>query len=125
MDNTITLASFLSQEITKDEEVARAAAGWDRSGRERVPGVWTRSGMNSVESVRGSVVYGDGPAPDDAEAEHIALNDPARVLAECAAKRAILAMHPMCGSVAGESCRELRILAAVYADRPDYNEEWR
>lgn len=44
----------------------------------------------------------------------------ARVLAECEAKRRIVEEAPLwgCGRTMG------KILAAVYADHPDYREEW-
>lgn len=69
--------------------------------------------------------------------------DPARALAECEAKRAIVALHvlgepwdepvdEMLGSCAACDyqsaswpCPTLRILALPYADHPDYREEWR
>jgi hypothetical protein len=120
----MTLTEFLEQEISKDEEVARTAAGWDRTGRERVPGVWVRSGVNSVESVRGLVVYGDGPAPDDAEVEHIARHDPARVLAECEAKRRIVASAGTMERY-GDEMEILALVALPYASRPGYRNEWR
>lgn len=55
---------------------------------------------------------------------------PARVLAECAAKRAIIAAHKnqedndddSAWIVASEVL--LRALAAVYASHPDYRQEW-
>lgn len=66
---------------------------------------------------------------------------PARVLAECEAKRAIVGLHPFDGSVAADDpgdddipvcsrcddipCSTLPILAAVYADHPDYQDEWK
>ncbi len=52
----------------------------------------------------------------------------ARVLAECAAKRALVAMHEGCDDVSygdASTCPEIRTLAAVYADHPDYRQEWR
>jgi hypothetical protein len=68
------------------------------------------------------------------------LIQPARVLAECAAKRAIIALHPvriytdeepgfsmelstcLCQ---GRPCSTLQAIAAVYADHPDYyRQEW-
>ncbi|WP_427130343.1 DUF6221 family protein [Pseudarthrobacter sp. S9] len=62
----------------------------------------------------------------------------ARVLAECAAKRAIVAMAPDDDGYVKigdwESCSDscpplvaeaaIRALAAVYADHPDYLQEW-
>lgn len=77
--------------------------------------------------------------------------DPARILAECEAKRQIVQMHrpktilrihkpgapieeiPVCAYDTDEDshgwidypCDTLRILAEVYRDCPDYDEEWR
>lgn len=68
------------------------------------------------------------------------LVDPARVLAECEAKRRIVELHADGGRVAwvGDRfvnwctadktqwpCKSLRALAAVDADHPDYRPEWR
>jgi hypothetical protein len=89
-----------------------------------------------------------------ARATHIARHDPARVLREVAAKKAIMARHCVDEDAADprfrhpkpripcrgcgwddqqgtwatyniNDCPELRDLAAVYADRPGYREEWR
>lgn len=62
---------------------------------------------------------------------------PRRVLAECAAKRAIIEQHPrdddgFCydsttharGCKWAHPCPTLRALAAVYKDHPDYRQEW-
>jgi hypothetical protein len=69
------------------------------------------------------------------------LYDPARVLREVAAKRALLSIHHArnswghcmgCGTdssgslfMAIDDCPVLRQLTAVYSDHPDYREEWR
>lgn len=59
---------------------------------------------------------------------------PARVLAEVAAKRRIVQLHvsgeAWCDHCAGpgdidDSCPTLRALASVYADHPDYRQEWK
>lgn len=66
-------------------------------------------------------------------AHHIARHDPARVLREVEAKRRIIAEHEpgqdpcdahdaMFETV---PCDTLMELAAVYADHPDYREDWR
>lgn len=63
-----------------------------------------------------------------------------RMVAECAAKREIIRLHhdfdtkywhddPSCSGMYGddessEDCQTLAALAAVYADHPDYREEW-
>ncbi|MDQ0619393.1 DUF6221 family protein [Arthrobacter globiformis] len=63
---------------------------------------------------------------------HVARHDPARVLAECAAKREIL---DECADVLSHGGWEysdtpdlaqsiLGSLAAVYADHPEYQQEW-
>lgn len=74
----------------------------------------------------------------DADAKYIARQDPARTLREVEAKRRVLAAHrqSMPGwcvtcDVPGDhqgrahGCTTLRLLAAVYADHPDYFPEWR
>jgi hypothetical protein len=79
-----------------------------------------------------------------ANLRHIARHDPARVLREVAAKRRVLERHtagwrgsgnPCLGCNFGpqedeftediEECPELRDMASVYADHPDYNPAWR
>ncbi|TQN30599.1 hypothetical protein FHX37_0481 [Haloactinospora alba] len=74
-------------------------------------------------------------------AGHIARNGPARVLAEVEAKRRIVAQHApvpvnfgdeyTCTTCAHsptskdpQPCGTLKLLAAVYADHPDYRKEW-
>lgn len=60
--------------------------------------------------------------------------DADNVLADIAAKRAILALHSgdddwPCQSAAGnwvyEPCPTLRLLASIYADRSGYDESWK
>lgn len=66
--------------------------------------------------------------------------DPERVLAECEAKRRIIAEHPRCdvhdrpgdecdaclrcGDGSLWPCGTLLALASVYGDHPDYDQEW-
>ncbi len=54
---------------------------------------------------------------------HAARHDPTRVLAECAAKRAIIEQAERSDSGWWESIY-VAILAAVYADHPDYDPSW-
>ena len=74
----------------------------------------------------------------DATADHIARHDPARVLADVAAKRAIVDGHKMLVWARGDDeapftlkDREymlrcvLKRLAAVWAGHPDYDERWK
>lgn len=86
------------------------------------------------------------PSVQEEEAEHIARHDPARVLTEVAAKRAILdhalvyeakidgewaCCHEpdeiaagLCPATPPGAIRLLRLLAAPYASHPDYDPVW-
>ena len=65
-----------------------------------------------------------------ADAAHITLHDPSRVLAECAAKRSIIQLHAAFGRAPegaagwGALNEVLKDLAAVYKDHPDYRLVW-
>ncbi|MCC3277548.1 DUF6221 family protein [Arthrobacter sp. zg-Y20] len=134
------LKTFLLARIAEDEAVARAAVR--RDGRWHVD-----QGHPLDESVvQGDIhIYDEGGHTAE-QALHIATHDPARVLAECAAKRAIVELHELgpddrsagkeqgcmiCGEWDDYSgwgitgpCATLRALAAVHADHPDYQPEW-
>ena len=111
---TLTLADFLLARIAEDEEVAQAAA--------------SAVGRPLIDYHL-----------DLAEARHIARWDPARVLAECEAKRRIVEHHsssgddwPLCAictevgpDAQGWPCLTLLLLALPYSDHGDYREEWR
>jgi hypothetical protein len=56
---------------------------------------------------------------DDSDAAHIARHDPARVLADVKAKRAIIG-----DEWSDPGWDVLCALASAYADHPDYREEW-
>lgn len=138
---TTDLADWLLEQINEDERLALAAAGWRPDGTTRAGGRWTREGVNSVvDEASHSVVWGDGPAPDDAQAAHIVAFAPARVLAESEAKRRLLVLHRLEWSADDEPlafcahdqrtaglypCSTLLLLALPYADREGYREEWR
>lgn len=149
----MTLTDFLLARIDEDVAVAR----------ESKPGPWAwkpyrASGemlQSAEDSAHTSVLRTDnGWAPLPADAEHIARHDPARVLAECEAKRRIVGHHQygmgsrivwpgvteeayeVCSacyersddgyaSNAKAPCMTLRLLALPFADHPDYDEAWR
>lgn len=57
---------------------------------------------------------------------NIANYQPSRVLAECAAKRELIEIHTACDDVSygdASTCPEIRIIAAVYKDHPDYQDQ--
>lgn len=141
----MTLTEFLVARIAVDEEAALAAG----SGR------WKHDGSWYLEGVEHEVVGPDEVAfTHPAYINHITRHDPARVLAECEAKRRIMELHPIyrgpriqdvgldtdfgcetCHTldrVHGGSliealgyCDTLLALASVYSDHQDFREEWR
>lgn len=112
----MTLVEFLLARIAEDEAVAVATRGnWNA-----LP--WKASDRGIAGPV-------DGPFGHAA-----VVIDPARVLAECEAKRRIVELHPsviddgqtVCSEEQAEwPCPTLRLLALPYADHPDYRDEWR
>ena len=126
--STTTLTDFLLARIDEDEAVARGAY------RDSVDddGVCHEDWTDATTAV----MWGDLPAISGLEADylsnHIARHDPARVLAECEAKRriveALIDMEPV-EEERKEQVVTLRwaceMLAHPYADHPDYNPDWR
>lgn len=114
------LTEFILARIAEDEEFANAASlSW-----------WSEDDLLAAY---------DALSEDShrmADARLAARHDPARVLAECEAKRRIVdnystlrAAEQAGESVAGVATvalhRSLRYLASVFADHPDYREEWK
>jgi len=104
----VTLAEFLLARIADDEAAARVVMRED----ERHP--WGDRALSPVSVER---------IPDEVRGylggtwgEHFARWDPARVLAECDAKRRIVTE---CGWVT-----VMQLLALPYADHPDFRDEW-
>ncbi len=136
------LVAFLNARLDEDETAAKTATN----------GPWYQDGSE----IRGHnrPYAGGGPGllvvkftwPQ--ESAHILRHDPARVLREVEAKRAILAEHGpanggrdtdrcrVCTAIAHTGmghadarrfrapCPTLLFLAAVYSDHPDYDPEW-
>lgn len=95
-----TLTEFLLARIAEDEAVAvRATASpWVEGVRRKgEPGRWRGIDCYSVLADRTQFFIEEFETVADTEvaqdAAHIARHDPARVLAECEAKRAIIAFH--------------------------------
>ena len=123
------LTDFLLARIAEDEAVAREAQ----------PGAWQLVRGDIVGSSGETIAGGDYHSFTDPDtAAHIARHDPARVLAECAAKRdlirvctAELSGRDIEGAMSdGDdgpwlADHVLHTLASIYADHPDYQEAWR
>ena len=122
------LARWLGAQLDEDERIARAAT----------PGPWKLARQPGVEWVSSAEYWtvADCSDADPARenAEHVAVWDPERVLREIDARRRELKLHQrepgqhpdFCGYDRHElPCPSQRNLAAPYADRPGYREEWR
>lgn len=110
----MTITEFLEARIAEDETAARYYAQ-EPSGD--IGRIWHDS---------------DSDRDDDLEAFLKGPANPARVLAECAAKRQVLEIYATFGEYDEPTARALwiatkgvlKILAAVYKDHPDYQQEW-
>ncbi|MET9705357.1 DUF6221 family protein [Streptomyces griseus] len=139
------LVQFLRARLDEDEQAARAAT-WDEWDSAH----WTaRPPQASYERYTVADHLDDGVVvvtPENADADgvgqHVARQDPARVLREVEAKRRILdevvpEMDGMTSQIHGEfgvgpldsddyeSLGLLRLLGLPYADHPDYQDTWR
>lgn len=142
----MNIVEFLEARIAEDEETAKAA--WSDSPwvvHERWHDIRGGRSFNTFAVMDGqrevTIVYMGGTA------RHLAHWHPTRVLAECAAKRAIVdeclevlirveddVAEVERGIEVAVDCRDqgpglawatLRHLAAAYADHPDYDQVWR
>ncbi len=111
-----TLADFLLERIAEDEAAAREAT----------PGPWTAYGD-------GVVLGGPEPTPICRSVQpwnfaHLDTFGPARVLAECEAKRRIVERqrdYAQSMRRAVDDCPDLLALAQPYSDHPNFKDEWR
>jgi hypothetical protein len=133
------LVAWLRACIDEDERAALAAnvkqndPDWWVSPVTAAPGNYTvRSRRDNRPIARVQTLDGDdipaGILDGDAVASHIARHDPARVLAEVKAKREIV--RALEDQLRDDDTDEtanwmLATLAAIYADRPGYREEWK
>lgn len=136
--STLTLTDFLLARIAEDEAVARGAstlANW-RYDPTKVNSVdREESVFAGPPGAMAITIASTGPADDPQsmrDAAHIARHDPARVLAECEAKRRIVEslidMEPVEDERKGQVVTLRWVchsLALPYADHPDYREEWK
>jgi len=134
----MTIIEFLTARYDEDEAAARTCLGVNALADMRRgidPPRWTRDGG----SIRDDRPDGSGHPVLRVqhtwarEAEHITRHDPARTLADIAAKRRILEEHAPGRDRCDEHdasfrtipCPTILALASVYADHPDHRQEWR
>ena len=121
------LIDWLRAVLDEDEAAARAAT----------PGPWAPSGHSVITA--DDIEISDVPRRD---APHIARHDPRQVLADIAAKRAILDLHDQSGvrwvgfpradrqesycvhDQQAAPCHTVRLLASAYRHRPGWRAEW-
>lgn len=123
------IVDFLTARIDEDEASARWAFGDHNDNTAN----WSEP-TSGVVDLGGPGMDGLLPTGDQAVSRFIAEFDPARVLAECAAKRAIIAtrrhnpknyIDPTYATIFENRDELLHTLATVYADHPDYDQRWR
>ncbi|MFD4658014.1 DUF6221 family protein [Kitasatospora sp. NPDC058444] len=145
------LAEFLSARIADDETIARDAGGrsweWRHRGTGELwhpePGAYLAGGGEYLgiggNRHGGATLCGVTMTPHT-DAVHIAHHDPARALADVAAKRRIIDRYTSAVADAAEDADGyfdenraedarhlrpvLRLLALPYRDHPDYQPEW-
>jgi len=115
----IDLTEFLLTRIAEDEAVAREALP---------PTEWAVT-TPPPETPSLTPIVGTGLSYNVEAARHIGRWQPARVLAECEAKRQAVQWcddDPLCHDGGwAYTDKFLRFLALPYADHPDYREEWK
>lgn len=133
----MTLTEFVLARIAEDEGWARQAIVEPQQGHRRtLPGVWTSPASGVVQTDDDLWTTGDGRT-----SYFVQQFDPARVLAECEAKRRIVELLPeqdpdrfgaeldtmnRWDSGWYAACEEaVYALAVVYADHPDFDPRWK
>lgn len=123
------LAEFLRARLDEDEQTATAAT----SATFGEDPTWTSKDDGTGKQTHGYVMADHtaicGHDGDDVllpAADHIARHDPARVQREVEAKRQIMDQFEYDAEMgySDQAGLVLRMLASVYSDHPDYQQEW-
>lgn len=146
------ILEFLHARLDDEERIANASTGgnwyWDTTeatDSDTDQGPWLRSDSlyeytesrtgetkTTPEYVLSTWVNGawGGLTVDETDRAHIVCHDPARVLRDVAAKRAVIAALMEIPAEHGKDAgfraigKSIPAMAAVYADHPDYQKEW-
>jgi hypothetical protein len=120
-----SIVEFLEARLTEDEAAAQAADGtrWDQLDRMQPYVIHDVDAYKPGLGNPGRIIAAESPGTRD----HIVRHDPARVLREVEAKRAILHEHlevECCATCLDDvnGCPTFRALASAYPDCP---EEWK
>lgn len=144
----MTLLDFLNARLGEDQKAAEDCGyrHWYVLGPPAGHYAYSSTSDHLCGSDPGSNRYSTISTGGGASLHHAARHDPARTLAEIDAKRRLIALHApedwtdeqrcaVCQSDRSDyaeqdtpdmwPCATLRLLAAPYADHPDYDEAWR
>lgn len=143
------IEEFIAARLDDDERIAAEArdaettdgdpAEWFVSDRE-IEAAAVTSGLPidwNDPRRHGQVCYNEG-YPREAQAEHIALHDPARELLQVEATRQIflavleyegqweqfVSDHPNAPAAQLERIRAVRVIASIWSKHPDYRPDW-
>lgn len=137
---TLTAADFVLARVAEDEAAAQAAMTLASTP-------WRATYGRQVETSRDGYLvtpedeHSRSDEPPDDVAAHIARHDPARVLAQCAALRSVVALHApifiteglrtcaACvgnqpGTLALHPCPTLRAFASIWRDHGAFDPAW-
>jgi len=124
---TDDLVTWFRQQLDEDERLAQAAGGtsWVARGHLAHVSTWSRGVQAKWCEILAEVEYVGPTAQTESmdHAAHIVRHDPARVLAEVAAKRAVIDLLEELNELG--LYEAVQFLALPYADRPGYREEWK
>jgi hypothetical protein len=126
---------WLLTQFDEDARVAQAARDTEfcNDGRWVLKGPFEEN-LGSVHSEAGEAILGEEESVPFARATHIVRHAPARTLRDVEAYRQLLAVHRRyvpeddqaclgcAGGIMWTSCPVVRIVAAVYSNRPGYAE---
>jgi hypothetical protein len=129
------IVAFIEARLAEDEAAAKLAAKYHGKRWHAGEAVHPSEGTVSVFDEDGANLVAMWVLPGDAA--HIARHDPARVLREVTAKRAIVSNYVTCATAdrySGEPAPidhyqggvgyALCALASAWSDHPDYQREW-
>ena len=123
----LSIVDFLNARLAEDAEAAQAADGGEWTFKETY---WLDYNW-AIENADEDTVFRAVNLWSMPAASHVARHDPARVLREIAAKRAIIDVwqiaeqtHDILGDGFIALDRAVRTLADIYADHAEYNREW-
>ncbi len=119
----MTITEFLLARIAEDEGWARQAIVEPEEEHRTPSGVWSSPASGLVQTDDDLWTTGDGRT-----SYFVQMFDPARILAECDAKRRIVecaSIYTIDDSWDALAVRVLDFLTLPYADHPDYDPAWR